>query len=125
MKRFLQSADETDTLNIHRRLGGAQSIERTVFNSRSPSSTHPFYVLDDFIDVGLIDLNLLPGNTQSVRQEFEFELHSCVVQWMNVGVCVCVCGSYSSARCFSLVFAWLIFSVLLRSICLFSSFFSL
>lgn len=90
MKRFLQSADETDTLNIHRRLGGAQSIERNVFNPRSPSSTHPFYVLDDFIDVGLIDLNLLPGNTQSVRQEFEFELHSCVVQWMNVGVCVCV-----------------------------------
>lgn len=31
----------------------------------SPSSTHPFYVLDDFIDVGLIDLDLLPEHKQS------------------------------------------------------------
>ena len=33
--------------------------------------------------------------------------------------------AYSSARCFSLVLAWLILSVLLRSICFFNSFFSL
>lgn len=31
----------------------------------SPSSAHPFYVLDNFIDIGLIDLNLLPGNKES------------------------------------------------------------
>lgn len=35
------------------------------FNPDSSSSAHPLYVLDDFIDVGLIDLDLLPGNTQS------------------------------------------------------------
>lgn len=31
----------------------------------SPSCAHPFYVLDNFIDVGLIDLNLLPENKQT------------------------------------------------------------
>lgn len=41
------------------------------FNPDSSSSAHPLYVLDDFIDVGLIDLDLLSGNTQSD----EFELH--------------------------------------------------
>lgn len=43
----------------------AVSCKKTCFNPDSPSSTHPFYVLDNFIDVGLIDLNLLPGNKKS------------------------------------------------------------
>lgn len=38
---------------------------KTCFKPDSPSSAHPFYVLDNFIDVGLIDLNLLPGNKVS------------------------------------------------------------
>ncbi len=129
-----------------------RNIKKSVccFNPDSPSSAHPFYVLDDFVDVGLIDLDLLPGNTQSDRMSLsETSLSSDMTSWMDqcmkqmeelqqaspvrcsglipacVCMCVCVNGSYSSARCFSLVFAWLIFSVLLRSICLFSSFFSL
>lgn len=36
-------------------------------NTHFSSSAHPFYVLDDFVDVGLIDLNLLPGNKQMGR----------------------------------------------------------
>lgn len=82
------SADEIDTLNIHRRLGSIQSKERNVFNPDSPSSAHPFYVLDDFIDVGLIDLNLLPGNTQSDRT---LSLSYTVVLCSGLmSVCVCV-----------------------------------
>lgn len=84
------SADEIDTLNIHRRLGSIQSKERNVFNPDSPSSAHPFYVLDDFIDVGLIDLNLLPGNTQSDRT---LSLSYTVVLCSGLmSMCVCVCA---------------------------------
>lgn len=36
----------------------------------SLSSAHPFYVLDDFIDVRLIDLDLLPEHKQSGRVSF-------------------------------------------------------
>lgn len=53
----------------NRETGSIQSVEKPIkkisFNPDSPSSAHPFYVLDNFIDVGLIDLNLLPGNKQS------------------------------------------------------------
>lgn len=41
--------------------------ERVGVEADSPSSAHPFYVLDDFIDVGLIDLDLLPEHKQSGR----------------------------------------------------------
>lgn len=43
----------------------AVTCRKTCFNPDSPSRAHPFYVLDNFIDVGLIDLNLLPGNKES------------------------------------------------------------
>lgn len=41
--------------------------ERVGVEADSPPSAHPFYVLDDFIDVGLIDLDLLPEHKQSGR----------------------------------------------------------
>lgn len=44
--------------------------ERVGVEADSPSSAHPFYVLDDFIDVGLIDLDLLPEHKQSGRVSF-------------------------------------------------------
>lgn len=118
----------------------AVTCRKTCFNPDSPSPAHPFYVLDNFIDVGLIDLNLLPGNKESDGLSLGYNFFwissgKIPAGWINasrrwrsyirVRDSVCVCASYSSARCFSLVFAWLIFSVLLRSICLFSSFFSL
>lgn len=84
-------------------------------------SPHPFYVLDNFIDVWFINLNLLPEKTRLRSLAGGLPRCCCCCCWSRLQTN----ASYSSARCFSLVFAWLIFSVLLRSICLFSSFFSL
>lgn len=40
-------------------------MERPIKIPLTSSAAHPFNVLDDFIDVGLIDLNLLPGNIET------------------------------------------------------------
>lgn len=42
----------------------AHVVSHTHTRRDSPASTHPFYVLDNFIDVRFINLNLLPEKTR-------------------------------------------------------------
>lgn len=46
--------------SVHRKVQ-----EKDVCNLNFLFAAHPFYVLNNFIDVGLIDLDLLPGNAQT------------------------------------------------------------